>query len=173
MRTLEIANAADQLIADAGSRDACRLAREAGIIVLFRPFRRQKGAYAIINDTPFMFIKDDLPEAERSMVILHEIGHHCLHRDAARMAGGFRDTQLFDRANARMETEANLFAAEILLPDEDFLDDVANGYSLHEIAAQMNCDRNLAALKADILIERGAPLSPQEHRNDFLRAASG
>lgn len=170
MQTLEIADTADQAVRSAGSRDALRLAEDAGVCILFRPFHRQKGAYAIINDTPFIFVKQDLSDEEQAMVILHELGHHYLHSDAARMAGGFRDTLLFDRTNARMETEANLFAAQVLIPDEEFREAVCSGSSITEIASAMNCDPNLVALKADIFISKGFPLTPQEHRNDFLRA---
>ncbi|MGI6107923.1 MAG: ImmA/IrrE family metallo-endopeptidase [Lachnospiraceae bacterium] len=170
MKTLEIADTADQAVRSAGSRDALRLVEDAGVRILFPSFCRQKGAYAVINDTPFIFVKQDLSDEERSMVILHELGHHYLHSDAARMAGGFRDSMLFDRANARMETEANLFAAQILIPDDEFSESLSEGQSLTEIAAAMNCDPNLVALKADIFISKGFPLNPQEHRNDFFRA---
>lgn len=68
-----------------------------------------------------------------------------------------------------MEYEANIFATQIALPDDDFLDLAEQGYDVQQIAAALHSDVNLVALKADTLISQGYRLRPQEHRNDFLR----
>ena len=69
----------------------------------------------------------------------------------------------------RMEYEANLFAAQISLSDEDFLELAERGYDTQQIARTLNSDINLVALKADTLISQGYRLRQQEHCNDFLR----
>ena len=53
------------------------------------------------------------------IVLLHEIGHDTLHRDEATKVGGFKEFEIFDMKDSRMEYEANLFAAQISLPDAD------------------------------------------------------
>lgn len=63
----------------------------------------------------------------------------------------------------------NLFASQVSLPDDAFLELIERGFSAHEIVQALKSDINLVALKADILISQGHPLCPQEHRNDFLR----
>lgn len=77
--------------------------------------------------------------------------------------------QLRVMRNNRMEYEANLFASQVSLPDDAFLELVERGFSAHQIVQTLNSDINLVALKADILISQGHPLCPQEHRNNFLR----
>ena len=69
----------------------------------------------------------------------------------------------------RLTYEANLFASQVSLPDDAFLELVERGFSAHEIVQALKSDINLVDLKADILISQGHPLCPQEHRNDFLR----
>lgn len=69
----------------------------------------------------------------------------------------------------RMEYEANLFAAQISLSDEDSLELAERGYDTQQIARTLNSDINLVALKSDTLISQGYCLRQQEHCNDFLR----
>ena len=68
-----------------------------------------------------------------------------------------------------MEYEANLFAAQISLSDEDSLKLAERGYDTQQIARTLNSDINLVALKADTLISQGYQLCKREHRNDFLK----
>lgn len=69
----------------------------------------------------------------------------------------------------RMEYEANMFAAQIALPDEDILELIYNGYDVGQIARAMESDINLVALKVAELNSRGYSFREQEHRNDFLK----
>lgn len=69
----------------------------------------------------------------------------------------------------RMEYEANVSCAEILLPDDEVVEYIQMGYDLHQIARAMRSDINLLAVKVDNLICKGYPFHMQEHRNDFLR----
>jgi len=76
---------------------------------------------------------------------------------------------IFNMRDNRMEYEANLFAAQISLSDEDFLELAERGYDTQQIARALNSDINLVALKAGTLISQGYRLRQQEHCNDFLR----
>ena len=160
---------AKKIVREHGERNADRLARDLGIIVLSRPFKHQKGAYKIIERNRFVFVKEDLDPIMRAIVLLHEIGHDALHRKEAIACGGFQEFTLFDMRDKRMEYEANMFAAEIALPDEDVLECISLGYDVRQIARELNSDINLVALKADTLISQGYRLRPQEHCNDFLK----
>ena len=117
----------------------------------------------------FMFVKEDLHPVMENIVLLHELGHDSLHRDEATKAGGFKEFNIFDIRDSRMEYEANIFATQIALPDDDFLELAELGYDVQQIASAMHSDVNLVALKADTLISQGYRLRPQEHRNDFLK----
>ena len=76
---------------------------------------------------------------------------------------------LFDRKN-RPEYEANVIAAEILLPDTEVLDMIyICRYDAFQIARCIRSDVNLVALKCDILVEKGYDLHRIDYQSDFLR----
>ena len=145
------------------------LASALDIEILLRPFRHQRGAYKVILRNPFIFLKSDLDPVMEEIILLHEIGHHCLHRDEAQRSGGFQEFNIFDMRNNRMEYEANVFASQIALPDEEILEHIENGFDAQQIAAAMGSDINLVALKIDTLISQGYHLRQQEHDSRFLR----
>lgn len=76
---------------------------------------------------------------------------------------------IFDIRDSRMEYEANIFATQIALPDDDFLELVEHGYDVQQIADAMYSDVNLVALKADTLISQVYRLRSQKYKNNFLR----
>ena len=168
-KTSEIVTIANRLIADHCTRDTHILASELNVEVLERPFRRQRGAYQIILDCPFVFLKSDLHPVMKQIVLGHELGHHVLHREIAEQRGGFQEFHIFDMRSDRMEYEANVFASQLMLPDEDVLEHIGNGLDIQQIAAAMDSDINLVALKVDTLISQGYLLRRQEHRSDFLK----
>ena len=103
----------------------------------------------------------------RKIVLLHEIGHHALHRKEAQV---FQEFSLFtDMAVNRMEYEANLFAAEISLPDDEILEYIYQGNSAEFVASAMESDINLVALKVDALNRRGHNFYSLVHCNSFLK----
>lgn len=167
--TSEIVRKANRIIKRCGTRDPHKIAEDLGIEILHCPFRVQRGAYKVIMRNRFMFVKDDLEPVMENIVLLHELGHDSLHRDEATRAGGFKEFNIFDIRDSRMEYEANIFAAQIALPDDDFLELAERGYDVQQVAHTLRSDVNLVALKADTLISQGYRLRPQVHRNDFLR----
>lgn len=165
----EIVQKANRIVAQCGTRDPKRIARELGIEVMYLPFSKQRGAYKVIMRNRFMFIKDNLHPVMENIVLLHELGHDTLHREEATRTGGFEEFNIFEMQDNRMEYEANIFASQVALPDDDFLELAERGYDTQQIARTLNSDINLVALKADTLISQGFRLRPQEHCNDFLR----
>ena len=163
-----IANLADHLIRKYHTRDPEELASCLRITIMERNFKKQRGAYVVEAGNPFIFIKRNLSPYMRKMVITHEIGHDRLHRTEANGSCLFREFELFDMAASRMEYEANLMAAQILLPDQDILDYIQMGYDTQQIANAMHSDINLVALKNDILIARGHSFRRQDHNSLFL-----
>lgn len=169
IRAEEAIARADKLVKKFGTRDADRLADELGIIVVPRNFVKQKGVYKVIERNRYVFIKQDLHPVMRSIVLLHEIAHDTLHRKEAVRAGGFHEFNIFDMRDRRMEYEANLFVAQVSLPDDEILEYIYQGMDTAQIARAMNSDINLVALKADALIMQGHRLRAQEYGRDFLK----
>ena len=167
--TAEIVQKANSLVSQCGTRDPVKIANELGIEIICCPFQEQRGAYKVIMRNRFIFIKNDLHPVMERIVLLHEIGHDTLHRNEATKVGGFKEFEIFNMQDNRMEYEANLFVAQVSLPDDDFLELAEQGYDTQQIAQTLNSDINLVALKVDTLISQGYRLSQQEHSNDFLR----
>lgn len=51
-----------------------------------------------------------------------------------------------------MEYEANVFASQVSLDDEEILEYIRYGYDIQQIDRAMHSDTNLVALKTDALI---------------------
>ena len=167
--TSEIVQKANRIVTHCGTRDPHKIARELGVEVLYYPFARQRGAYKVILRNRFMFIKDNLHPVMEKIVLLHELGHDSLHRDEATKIGGFEEFNIFDMRDNRMEFEANVFASQIALPDDDFIELAERGYDTQQIARALSSDINLVAIKGDLLRSQGYKFNQQEHRNDFLK----
>jgi Predicted Zn peptidase len=101
--------------------------------------------------------------------MLHEIGHDILHQSEAIAAGGFKEFNIFNMQDIRMEYEANIFASQVALDDDEFLELCEKGYDMQQIARALHSDINLVAMKTDTLISQGYRLRQQEHTNDFLK----
>ena len=108
IQTLEIVQTANRLVDTLGTRDPHRIARELGIEVVPVDFKRQRGAYKVLMRNRFIFIKNDLHPVMESIVMLHEIGHDVLHRKEAVKAGGFKEFNIFNMQESRMEYEATM-----------------------------------------------------------------
>lgn len=164
IQTLEIVQTANRLVDTLGTRDPHRIAGDLGIEVVPVDFRRQRGAYKVLMRNRFIFIKNDLHPVMENIVMLHEIGHDVLHRKEAVKAGGFKEFNIFDMRESRMEYEANIFTAQVSLADDEILEYISQGYDVQQIARAMYSDINLVALKADALMLQGYNLRPQEYR---------
>lgn len=164
----QIVQTADSLITKYKTTNPYELADALDITIMPRPFAKQLGAYAKIMNQRFIFIKDDLNDILEKIVLFHEIGHDRLHQDQLATTGAFKEFHLFDMAIDRMEYEANIFAAQISIPDKDILDLVYQGYDSQQIAAMLNSDVNLVGLKRDILYSQGYNFREVGYDSKFL-----
>ena len=78
------------LVAQCGTRDPLRIARDLGIEVMYYPFNEQRGAYKVFMRNRFIFVKNDLHPVMENIVLLHELGHDALHREEATKVGGLQ-----------------------------------------------------------------------------------
>lgn len=161
--------AGEDLVLFAQSRDPFKIADTLGIqIQMVKDFTVLKGVCMILSEVPWTFINDNLDEVMKKIVCAHELGHHMLHKDLMRQAI-LQEFHILDLKN-RPEYEANVVAAEILLPDQEVLDLIYNyKYDAYQIAQCMNSDVNLVALKCDILADKGYVLNRIDHESAFLK----
>lgn len=101
-----------------GTRDPVALIRGCGAILRYSDrYKSLKGYYFHSLRSDFIVVNSKLPRAEKRIVAAHEFAHFILHREQAKN-GPIHDTIMF-AVNSRMEYEANLFCAELLLTDSE------------------------------------------------------
>lgn len=104
--TAEIVKIVNKLIDRCGTRDPYKVAKELGINIIYRDFEKQRGAYKVILKNRFVFLKNGMHPVVEQIVLWHEIGHDVLHRQEAVAVGGFKEFNIFDMRENRMEYEA-------------------------------------------------------------------
>ena len=107
--TAEIVKIVNKLIDRCGTRDPYKVAKELGINIIYRDFEKQRGAYKVILKNRFVFLKNGMHPVVEQIVLWHEIGHDVLHRQEAVAVGGFKEFNIFDMRENRMEYEANIW----------------------------------------------------------------
>ena len=159
----------NKLIKRCEMRDPFLIAERTGAHVIFEHgFGALKGMYKTIQRSRFIFINGNLSGRDRRTVCAHELGHDRFHRHFAKTAA-LQEFMLYDM-RSRPEYEANIFAAELLIGDNDIMPLIKNGCDVYQIAHELNEDVNLVLIKADELRKRGYDLRiPYRPRSDFLR----
>ena len=143
MKVKDPAKKADEIVDTYNSRDPERIAKLCGILIKEVDWDKQSGAYTEILRQPVIFISKNLRRSMRSVVIAHELGHHFLHRKEAAEVGGFKEFEVFNMTKSNLEYEANIFAAQLLLPDDTVKEMVYNGYDSQKIAQATGSEINL------------------------------
>ena len=119
----EICRVVKQLKKKYGTNDPFRICKEKGIIVLFQSLGTAadsiKGFYLECKRIKTITINSDLPLTIQRIIAAHELGHCELHRASGLQT--FHEVAMFDESSL-MEKEANLFAAELLMDDNDVVE---------------------------------------------------
>lgn len=132
-----------------GTRDPFRLACELGIHVMKRDdFDRQKGAFSVVLNVPFIFINDNLSEEMQRIVCAHELGHAMLHRRLCKQRKNqtIYELEIFDIKD-NTEYEANVFAAGLLIDEEELTEYIQQGYDIVQMAKALDVNINLLMIK--------------------------
>jgi predicted transcriptional regulator len=153
--TIDLIDSADKLIAFARQQgittfplDIEPLALALEIDVQYQPLEDDLSGILRLNpdNNKWEMVVNSLHHKNRQRyTIAHEIGHFCLHRYAVKE---FKD-RIFFRATAsnQMEWEANEFAGQILMPEDEFrrliregvasVDDLARHFSVSSLALRI------------------------------------
>lgn len=116
----------------------------------------------------FVGLNGNLPEEEQMVVAAHELGHIVLHAKELRTSPLF-DTAVYDKRSST-EYEANLFAADLLLRDEDVMEMYERpGTDLNDLCFSLNAAPGLMNFKLHSMKRRGIEiLLPFECDSRFL-----
>jgi Zn-dependent peptidase ImmA (M78 family) len=99
----------------------------------------------------------------------HELGHDRLHKEIA-LLKGFQEVELFDMASP-VEYEANLFAAEFLIDDQELLELLNDdSKSFFGVARELSVPAALLDFKFRLLKHKGYRIeAPYIANGDFLK----
>ena len=148
-----IQNVANKLIKKYDTRDPFQLCQAIGVEVFYADLGSLKGMYKYLKKNRFAVINENLDPFTKTLVCAHELGHDILHQNLARKVC-LQEFILYDM-KSRPEYEANLFASEILLPDDIILNLARDGYDIEQISKELCTDINLIALKVSTMNTRG------------------
>ena len=127
-----------------------------------------KGFFIRSSRVKVITINSDLPETVRRFILAHELGHAVLHGNSG--CSTFHDVTLYDDSSAT-EKEANLFAAELLMNDEDVLTMINHDGTFFSAAAVLGVPMELLDFKFRMMKWKGYKLvePPVVSRSDFLK----
>ncbi len=109
------------------SRDPIKIAKDLGIVIKYEDIGETKGFFTRCNRNKVIIINSTLDEFSQRVVAAHELGHALLHSKvqfALKYEKGMsfiQDYTLFP-TNSIHELQANKFAAELLVNDDNHLD---------------------------------------------------
>jgi Zn-dependent peptidase ImmA (M78 family) len=116
-------------------------------------------------------LNNRVSENIRRILVAHELGHHLLHKETA-MLKGFQELDLFDMAKPA-EYEANIFAAELLIEDQELLAILNDAdASFFSAAKELFVPAALLDFKFRVLKHKGYRIeAPYIAQGDFLKNA--
>ncbi|AMJ40672.1 ImmA/IrrE family metallo-endopeptidase [Anaerotignum propionicum] len=124
-----------------GTSNPFEIAEFLNIEVLFDSFNKCSGCYLFIKNHRCIFINQNLEHREKMLVMAHELGHAILHRN---------QNCYFIRNKtyllcSRTEREANLFAVNLLITDEELRE--YESCSIDQLSMIFGLNRKLIELR--------------------------
>ncbi|MBQ9030109.1 MAG: ImmA/IrrE family metallo-endopeptidase [Parasporobacterium sp.] len=152
--------------------DLFELCKAMGILILERPMGTSedsvKGFFMVNKRVRVITVNSDLPDIIMRIIIAHELGHAVLHCGLGVQT--FHDVSVFDESSA-MEQQANLFAAELLMDDDDVFEVINQDGTFFSAAANLYVPMELLDFKFRLMKWKGYKLiePPITSRSNFLK----
>lgn len=153
--------------------DPFKLCAAMGIIVDYHPMGNYDGAckgfFLSQSRKRLIMVNSDLPRQFQRIIGAHELGHAALHSRTAGVST-FHDFALFD-ATSTLEYEANLFAADFLMSDEEVLERLNEDISFFGAASMLGVPPELLDFKFRVMKRKGYKLvdPPILAQSSFLK----
>ncbi|MBQ6594759.1 MAG: ImmA/IrrE family metallo-endopeptidase [Clostridia bacterium] len=145
-----------------GERDLFRLCERMGITVILHDTPLSvsdfKGFSIIRSRIPIILLNSKMKEELMDTLLAHEIGHSVLHRELAALRG-FHDFDLFGMKD-QCEYEANVFAAELLLDNDEVMDVLNQDVTFFGAAKLLRVPPELLDFKFRVLKHQGCAVKP-------------
>ena len=160
----------DKLIRKYKTRNPYELCDELGIRLRYKDLGKDIKAYYFYQSRMRSIVLNmRLSEAILRILVAHELGHDRLHEKIA-MLRGFEELELFDAARPA-EFEANIFAAELLISDDEVLGLLNDeDKSFFGVASELYVPAPLLDFKFRVLKHKGYRIEPPLiAHGDFLK----
>lgn len=129
------------------------------------------GMYHVIQRNRFIFISTEVGR-QKNLILAHELGHDQLHREQVISGVAFHENGLFVN-NSKYELEANIFAAHLLISDEDIIPLLCGQIDDRTLSYELGVDINLVNLKISEMVKLGLlnvnECCVESPRGDFLK----
>ncbi len=165
-----IVNQTEALVKRYGTRDPFTLCNELGINIRFKDLGTGIKAYFFYQSRiKTIVINQQAAGSVCKILCAHELGHGILHKKLAAMRG-FHELELFDCITPA-EYEANLFAAELLIDDNELLGLLNdNEKSFFDVAKELYVPAELLDFKFRVLKNKGYRIeAPYISQANFLK----
>ncbi|KZL93940.1 ImmA/IrrE family metallo-endopeptidase [Clostridium magnum] len=157
MNCSNISKCANNLIKTYETNNPFKVAEYLGIDLRYKKLQNLKGFYTYILRNRYIVINDNIDEISARVVCAHEIGHDRFHRGLG--INMFQDKLCVSLKTSTPEIQANYFAAEFLISDNNFFELASEKCTYDQIASLLGVHTELAMIKAQILNSRGYKLN--------------
>lgn len=169
-----ICNEAEKLKKIYDGKDPFMLCKYMGVKVVKTPMGKNpescKGFYVTHSRIRTIAINSELSSEFQRIICSHEIGHAVLHKNQAGVKP-FHDFGLFD-STSTYEYEANIFAAELLLDDEDVIEKLNDDMFFFQAAAELYVPPEILEFKFRAMKWKGYKVElPMISTSDWLKNA--
>ena len=164
---MKIENTVKKLIKRYKTNNPYKLCEQIGIEVVHADIGSLKGMYTCIKRNRFIVINENLDDNIKKIVCAHELAHDQLHRGIS-SSSWMKDYDL-TIVNSKYEYEANMFAAELLVQEDELIALIKESKTLNEISKILYIDPNLISMKVKRLVDKGYCLIPQDYNSKFLK----
>lgn len=161
-----IIDKAQAYLEEYGGRNIYTTAENSGIFLWFRKLGNLKGFYMVENSQRYIIINNEIESTMQRTVCAHELGHDQLHREFS--TEGIRETTMFLDSN-RTEREANLFAAELLISDDDILSELEYNADIESLCFAFDVPPEIISYKLELLNFKGYNFNTDIVNSDFLK----
>ena len=154
IRNNYIYDEADRLAEKFGTRDPFEILEGLKVVVGETDrYKKLKGYCFLSCKTIYVMINTFLTKEEKRIVAAHELGHIILHRDRLKMAP-MKDNHLYNMTD-NTEYQANIFAAELLVPDERVEEVIKEESDYFTLCSKLYISPELMSFKLYNLVQRG------------------
>lgn len=158
----------NQLKNDYATSDPFEILEALGVPIKYNyDFTKLKAFYYVLFGQPYVVINGNLDRYQMRTVAAHELGHHILHAELA------QDSPLkemgFYNIKSGPEYEANVFAANLLINDEELNSLLSEESDFFRICAILEVAPELLAFKMKSYVGKGMKYNiPVLCDSDFL-----